>query len=155
MHTLIPRLPWWYASWVGLQGDLRWLYCKWQAGHINVQSIHLVLEVSGQLMSNLLQNTGNKNKGRCLDKKKKQEMIHMQFLHHNTVSLTTVVRRLCLCAAAELAALFRSTPLPSSAALPQGQLPAHTHAVPPSVSDTLYWPPGESQLQPVPALSAL
>lgn len=53
--------------------------------------------------------------------REKEEMVHLQVLHHTIASLTTVARRLCLCFAAELAALFQSAPLLFSAAHPRGQ----------------------------------
>lgn len=148
---LIPRLPWWYTCWVGLQGYLRWLYCKWKAGQINVQGIFLVLEVSGQMVPSLLQNTGSKNKDRWSEKQLTHRMVAQWLSYHTTEPLTTAAQRPCRYAAAELVALFRSAPLPSSAPRRQGRWRAHTLAVHPSVSSIHYWPPKEWQLQPRPA----
>lgn len=47
-------LPCWYTSRVDLQGNLWGLCCKRQTGHVNVQRVHLVLDVGGQLMPSLL-----------------------------------------------------------------------------------------------------
>ena len=49
-------VPWRYAQWVGLQGDLGRLHGERQADPVNVQGVHLVLEVHGQLVTGLLQN---------------------------------------------------------------------------------------------------
>lgn len=99
MHTLLPRLPRWYASWVGLQGDLRRLYCKGQAGHINVQGVHLVLEVSGQLVPSLLQNTGNKDKRTVVREEAKTENSPpvIFFASHHSVPYHSCSKALSMC----------------------------------------------------------
>lgn len=94
---LIPRLPWWYTCWVGLQRYLRWLYCKWQAGQINVQGIFLVLEVSGQMVSSFLQNTGSKNKGRWSEKQLTQNGSSVTFISHHRVSYHSCSKALSIC----------------------------------------------------------
>ena len=63
MHTL----PGWDTGRVGLQGNLRGLYCQRQAGQVDVQGVLLVLEVGGQMVPSLLQNAGGGDRERRSD----------------------------------------------------------------------------------------